>query len=240
MKDKIIVALDVQTKNDFNRISQELMGHAEFVKVGMELFYTFGPQVIEDLKKMNFKVFLDLKIHDIPNTAKKAAKTITKLGVDMINVHAAGGIEMMIAAKEGVNEALEENNELKKPIMIAVTQLTSTDQKMIQNDLLIDRPIHETVVHYAQMAMQAGLDGVVSSPLEVKLIKEKLGEGFLTVTPGIRPAGTSSNDQKRVTTPHEAIKRGTDYMVIGRAITNVQKPAVAFKEILHSIEKDIL
>lgn len=237
MKDKVIVAIDVQTKEDFERLSHELEGHATYVKVGMELYYSFGPSIIKVLKDLGFKVFLDLKIHDIPNTAMKAAKTITKLGANMINVHAAGGVEMMRAARLGMEEALKENPELDRPVIIAVTQLTSTDQKMIEKDLCIDKPIHEVVVHYAKCAYEAGLDGVVSSPLEVKLIKEKVGSDFLCITPGIRPSGVSGNDQKRVTTPQDAFERGSDYIVMGRAITNAEKPATAFNEIIESIRK---
>ncbi len=235
MKDRVIVAIDVQTQQDFERLSHELKGQATFVKVGMELYYSFGPNIIKVLKELGYKVFLDLKIHDIPNTAMKAAKTITKLGANMINVHAAGGVEMMTAARLGMEEALKENPQLERPIIIAVTQLTSTDQQMIEKDLCIDRPIHEVVVHYAKCAYEAGLDGVVSSPLEVKLIKEKLGSDFLCVTPGIRPKTISGDDQKRVTTPQDAFKRGSDYIVMGRAITNAEKPSTAFNEIIESI-----
>lgn len=235
MKDKVIVAIDVQTKEDFERLTHNLQGHASYVKVGMELYYTFGPTIIKTLKNLGFKVFLDLKIHDIPNTAMKASKTITKLGASMINVHAAGGVEMMSAARVGMEEALKEDPTLERPILIAVTQLTSSDQTMIEKELCIDRPIHEVVVHYAQQAKEAGLDGVVSSPLEVKLIKEKLGRDFLCVTPGIRPKGSAGNDQKRVTTPEDAFKRGSDYIVMGRAITNAKDPAEAFNQIINSI-----
>lgn len=235
MKDRVIVAIDVQTKEDFERLSMSLHGHVTYVKVGMELYYSFGPNIIKILKELGFKVFLDLKIHDIPNTAMKAAKTITKLGANMINVHAAGGVEMMVAARLGMEEALKENPKLERPIIIAVTQLTSTDQTMLENNLCINRPIHEVVVHYAQKAKEAGLDGVVSSPLEVKLIKEKVGTDFLCVTPGIRPKGISGNDQKRVTTPQDAFARGSDYIVMGRAITTAEKPALAFNKIIESI-----
>ena len=237
MKDKVIVALDVQTKEDFERLSHDLSTHATYVKVGMELYYTFGPSIIKTLKELGYKVFLDLKIHDIPNTAKKATKTITKLGVNMINVHAAGGVEMMTAARLGMEEALKENSTLARPLIIAVTQLTSSDQTMIENELLINKPIHEVVVHYAKKAKEAGLDGVVSSPLEVKLIKEQVGKDFITVTPGIRPNGVSGNDQKRVMTPQEAVEQGTDYMVIGRAVTQADKPANAYNKIIESIKE---
>lgn len=237
MKDKIIVALDIQTKEDFERLSSNLQGCAQYVKVGMELYYTFGPRIIKILKELGFKVFLDLKVHDIPNTAMKACKTITKLGTDMINVHAAGGVEMMIAARLGVEAALKEDSSLERPLIIAVTQLTSSDQKMLENELFIKAPIEDVVVHYAKMAKQAGLDGVVSSALEVKIIKEQVGSDFICVTPGIRPKGSAGNDQKRVTTPKEAFSIGSDYIVMGRAITKQENPKQAFTEILKSIEE---
>ena len=235
MKDRIIVALDVQTKEDFERLSSNLSGYATYVKVGMELYYTFGPNIIKVLKELGYKVFLDLKIHDIPNTAMKACKTITKLGADMINVHAAGGKEMMVAARLGMEEALKENPKLTRPIIIAVTQLTSSDQEMIEKELCIDRPIHEVVVHYAKMAKAAGLDGVVSSPLEVKLIKDQVAKDFICVTPGIRPTGSAGNDQKRVTTPKEAFDKGSDFIVMGRAITTADVPVKAFDNIVNSL-----
>lgn len=236
IKDKVIVALDVQSIQDLERLTSKLQGSATFVKVGMELFYTFGPKIIKDLKNKGFKVFLDLKIHDIPNTAKKSAKTITKLGASIINVHAAGGIEMMKAAKEGVEEALAEDSSLIKPLLIAVTQLTSTTDQVLKEELLINSTMEATVVQYAKNANSAGLDGIVSSPLEVKLIKESIGHEFLCITPGIRPKGTSSDDQKRITTPSEAIELGSDYLVIGRAITKSEFPSKAYTEIIKGLE----
>jgi orotidine-5'-phosphate decarboxylase len=185
---------------------------------------------------MGFKVFLDLKIHDIPNTARHAAKTITKLGADIINVHAAGGKEMMIGARLGMEEALKENPELERPIIIAVTQLTSTDQNVLKSDIWIDKPLKDTIVHYAKMTKEAGLDGVVCSPLEVKLIKEHIGSDFKCVTPGIRPKGSASQDQKRVTTPKEAFDNGSDYIVVGRAITTAESPRKAFEDIAKEID----
>jgi orotidine-5'-phosphate decarboxylase len=236
IKDKVIVALDVQSKKDLDNLVNDLKGSATHVKVGMELFYTFGPSILSELKDKGFKVFLDLKIHDIPNTAKKSAKTITKLGADIINVHAAGGIEMMKAALAGVNEAIQEDNTLTKPLLIAVTQLTSTNQETLNTDLLINGSIENAVIQYAKNAKAAGLDGVVSSPLEVKLIKETVGSDFLCITPGIRPKGIKSDDQKRVTTPKEALSLGSDYIVIGRAITKSESPKFAFAEIIKGME----
>lgn len=237
MKEKIIVALDIQNIEDFERLTTKLEGEAQYVKVGMELFYTFGPSIIKTLKERGFKVFLDLKIHDIPNTAMKASKTITKLGADMINVHVAGGVEMMKAARAGMEEALEENPDLKRPLIIGVTQLTSSDQRMLENELCITNPLNEVVVHYAKMAKEAGLDGVVSSALEVKIIKEQIGKDFICVTPGIRPSGSSGDDQKRVTTPKDAFQIGSDYIVMGRAITKQENPQKAFQEIVKSLKE---
>lgn len=237
LEERIIVALDVQTKIELELLIKELKGTAKFVKVGMELFYTFGPNIIKILKENHFKVFLDLKIHDIPNTALKSCQTITKLGADIINIHASGGIEMMKAAKQGVEIALQEDPSLIAPLLIAVTQLTSTDQKMLEEDLLINKPIHEVVVKYAKNAQEAGLDGVVSSPLEVKLIKSTIGNQFKCITPGIRPRGSADNDQKRVTTPKEAFASGSDYIVIGRAITQAKNPKEAFLQIVKEIKE---
>jgi orotidine-5'-phosphate decarboxylase len=236
IKDKVIVALDVQSKKDLDTLVNDLQGSATHVKVGMELFYTFGPSILSELKAKGFKVFLDLKIHDIPNTAKKSAKTITKLGADIINVHAAGGIEMMKAALAGVHEAIQEDSRLTKPLLIAVTQLTSTNQETLNTELLINGSIENAVIQYAKNAKAAGLDGIVSSPLEVKIIKETVGSDFLCITPGIRPKGIASDDQKRVTTPKEALRLGSDYIVIGRAITKSESPKFAFAEIIKGME----
>ena len=238
IEDRIIVALDIQTKENLDFLISELKGAATFVKVGMELFYSFGPSIISELKKNGFKVFLDLKIHDIPNTAKHTCKSITKLGADIINVHASGGLKMMKASLEGVNEALLEKPELNRPIVIAVTQLTSSDQEMIKNDLLIPNPINEIVVHYAKRAKEAGLDGVVSSPHEVELIKKSIDNNFICVTPGIRPEQSSLGDQKRVMTPKEALKNGSDYIVIGRAITKSKSPKATFLKILKEVKNN--
>ncbi len=198
----------------------------------MELYYSFGPSIIKSLKEKGFKVFLDLKIHDIPNTAKKATKAITKLGAGIINVHAAGGIEMMKAAKDGMKEALAEDPSLPTPLIIAVTQLTSTDQKILENDLMINEDLNQVVIHYAKNAQKAGLDGVVCSPLEVPFIKENLAADFKCITPGIRPKSSAAGDQKRIATPEEALELGSDFLVIGRAITNQKNPASAFDAII--------
>lgn len=224
--DKVIVALDTQDAEKLQHLFRLLEGEKIWVKVGMELFYALGPDVIYQAKDKGFKVFLDLKLHDIPNTVAQGLKSLSRLPIDMVNVHAAGGKEMMSKSFE-VMSGLS-----KRPLLIAVTQLTSTTQEQMNRDQRIPGKIEDSVLHYAKLAAEAGLDGVVSSPLEVQAIKELLGNQFLTVTPGIRPAGGDLNDQKRVTTPLEALKLGTDYMVIGRPITATSDPKKALKEIL--------
>lgn len=197
-----------------------------FVKIGMELFYAEGPVMIKQLKERGHKVFLDLKLHDIPNTVKKSMQVLGEYGVDMVNVHAAGGIEMMRAAKEGL--MLGAARFADKPKLIAVTQLTSTDENALHNELLIDRPMNEVVKQYALNAKAAGLDGVVCSAHEAAEIHKACGEDFLTVTPGIRFAESASDDQKRVMTPAQAKDAGSDYIVVGRPITAADKPNEAY------------
>jgi len=229
INDKIIVALDTQSPAELDNLIFELKDTASYVKIGMELYYTFGNPIIKRMKDSGFKVFLDLKMHDIPTTVYKAAKTLAKNGVDMLNVHAAGGIEMMKAALEGVNEINDES------ILIAVTQLTSTDQNILNNELYIPGNINNVILAYAQTTYQAGLAGVVCSAHEVKMLKENIGIDFKCITPGIRPQGLDANDQKRIMTPKEAISMGTDYMVIGRAITQAASPKEAYLQILKEI-----
>ena len=197
-----------------------------FVKIGMELFYAEGPQIIKTLKDRGHKVFLDLKLHDIPNTVKKTMKVLGEYGVDMVNLHAAGGIDMMTAAKEGL--MLGAARLAEKPKLIAVTQLTSTDEETMHRELLIDRPLDEVVKQYALNAKEAGLDGVVCSAFEAAAIHEACGADFLTVTPGIRLTKDGSDDQKRVMTPKEAKEAGSDYIVVGRPITAADKPNEAY------------
>ncbi len=223
---KIIVALDTQEEAKLNSLFKALHGEKIWVKVGMELFYAMGPKVIHEAKDKGFNIFLDLKLHDIPNTVAQALKALSKLPIDMVNVHAAGGLEMMSKSFEAIGSLS------KRPLLIAVTQLTSTTQEQMNHDQRILGSVQDSVLHYATLAHLAKFDGVVSSPLEVKAIKEKLGAKFLTVTPGIRPAGIDVNDQKRVTTPMEAIALGTDYMVIGRPITGASDPKAALAAIL--------
>lgn len=224
--EKIILALDTQDEAKLDQLLSELQGEKIWVKIGMELFYTLGPQAIYKAKEKNFKVFLDLKLHDIPNTVAQGLKSLSALPVDMLNVHASGGKEMMMRSFEALASLPQ------RPLLIAVTQLTSTTQLQMNQDQRISGSIEESVLHYASLAQQAKFDGVVCSPLEITSIKRQLGNNFLTVTPGIRPAGGDLNDQKRVTTPTEALALGTDFMVIGRPITGSNDPRGALASIL--------
>lgn len=228
---KIMVALDYPSEQEANELLQSLRGIPCYMKVGMQLFYAAGPKFVERLKGEGYKVFLDLKLHDIPNTVKGAAASISRLGVDMFNVHAAGGTRMMEAALEGAEMA----SAGARPVVIAVTQLTSTDERMLKEELGIGATMEETVVRYARLAGKAGLDGVVASPLEVVRIKEAMGKPFLTITPGIRPRHAAAGDQSRVMTPAEALNTGTDYMVIGRPITAQADPRQALESIIEEL-----
>ena len=227
--EKIIVALDTQDKNKLSSLFTSLEGHPVWIKVGMELFYSFGPAVIHEAKEKGYKVFLDLKLHDIPNTVSQALKTLMSLPIDMVNVHAAGGSEMMRRASEVVKSSA------RSPLLIAVTQLTSTTQEEMNRDQKIPGELLESVVHYASLAKKCGCDGVVSSPWEVSEIKKACGKNFYTVTPGIRPMGSETQDQKRITTPAEALKLGSDFMVIGRPITAAPDPRASLETILKGI-----
>ena len=195
-----------------------------FLKIGMELFYAAGPDIVRELKARGHKIFLDLKLHDIPNTVKKSMAVLSQLDVDMTNLHAAGTVSMMEAALEGLTRP-----DGTRPLLIAVTQLTSTDQERMENDLLIKEPIDKVVMHYASNAAKAGLDGVVCSPLEAGKVHATCGEKFLTVTPGVRFADGDIGDQKRVMTPAEAKKIGSDYIVVGRPITAAEDPVAAYR-----------
>ncbi len=224
--ERIIIALDLRTKQDVLAILKKIP-QAQFVKVGMELFYSTGPDLIVCLKEMGLKVFLDLKVHDIPNTAYGAIQVLSQLGCDILNLHCAGGLEMMQRAREAITG---------ETLLIGVTQLTSTDQQVLNTQLKISGSIEDCVLHYASMAQQAGLHGVVCSPKEVGLLKSKLGTDFITVTPGVRPAGSGTQDQKRIMTPKEAIQAGSDYLVIGRPIVASSDPQEAFAKILVEME----
>ncbi|MGM9971147.1 MAG: orotidine-5'-phosphate decarboxylase [Anaeroplasmataceae bacterium] len=220
----VIIALDFENKEKTLNFLKNFKDESLYVKIGMELFYAEGPSIISEIKKLGHKIFLDLKLHDIPNTVMKAMKNLAKLGVDIVNCHAAGGVKMMEAAKSAF-DGLD-----NKPMIIAVTQLTSTSKEMMNNELGIEGEVIDSVVKYAQNAKKAGLNGVVCSPLEVRAIKEACGEDFITVTPGIRP-GAHDDDQVRVTTPADARKLGTNYIVVGRPITAQEDPVAAYKKI---------
>lgn len=234
---KVIVALDYPTAADAKRLLQELSGIPCYLKVGMELFYAAGPGFIQSVKEQGYKVFLDLKMHDIPNTVKGGAASITRLGVDMFNVHAAGGRTMMEAALEGVDKAIAAGASASpRPLVIAVTQLTSTSQNVMNEQIGIAGTVEEAVVRYALQAQLAGMDGVVASSREVRQIKAATSASFLTVTPGIRPGWATRDDQERVMTPSEALAEGTDYLVVGRPIITHAKP----REALHNLIEELM
>jgi len=229
---KVMVALDKPDAAAALKLAAQLQGSGCWMKVGMELFYAAGPAVVRELKDRGFRVFVDLKMHDIPNTVRGGARSITRLGADLFNVHAAGGEAMMAAAGEGVREAVAAGDVAQAPIVIAVTQLTSTSQAVLNEEIGIAGKLEDAVVAYARHAANAGLQGVVASPLEVAAIKAACGSGFITVTPGIRPVGAAAGDQTRFTTPAEAVAGGTDYLVIGRPITAAADPLEALEHIL--------
>ncbi|WP_081505083.1 orotidine-5'-phosphate decarboxylase [Paenibacillus senegalensis] len=228
-----MVALDYPNEQAANRLIEVLKGIPCFVKVGMQLFYAAGPSFVYSLKEQGYHVFLDLKMHDIPNTVRGGAESITRLGVDVFNVHAAGGVKMMEAAMEGVAKAASASE--SQPKVIAVTQLTSTNEHTLHHEIGIVKPMADAVLHYASLAKQAGLHGVVASPQEVDLIKGSLGSSFITVTPGIRPSGAAIGDQSRVMTPKQAFDQGTDYVVIGRPITGAPDPRKAMEMIIEEL-----
>lgn len=220
----VIIACDFASKEDTLKFLDKFTERKPFVKIGMELFYAEGPDIVKEIKARGHKIFLDLKLHDIPNTVKKAMAVLSRLDVDICNLHAAGTSAMMKAALEGLTRA-----DGTRPLLIAVTQLTSTDQTSMENDLLIKEPIDKVVMHYALNAKNAGLDGVVCSPLEAQKVHDTCGKDFLTVTPGVRFADGDIGDQKRVMTPEQAKKIGSDYIVVGRPITAADDPVAAYK-----------
>ncbi|MBE6584203.1 MAG: orotidine-5'-phosphate decarboxylase [Ruminococcaceae bacterium] len=220
----VIIACDFDSAEKTFAFLDKFTGKKPFVKIGMELYYAEGPSIVREIKKRGHKIFLDLKLHDIPNTVKKSMAVLSRLDVDMTNLHAAGTKRMMEAAIEGLTRA-----DGTRPMLIAVTQLTSTDQQAMENDLLIKEPIADVVMHYASCAKDAGLDGVVCSPLEAGKVHERCGAGFVTVTPGVRFADGDIGDQKRVMTPAEAKKIGSDYIVVGRPITAAEDPVAAYE-----------
>lgn len=220
----VIVACDFASAEATYEFLDRFTGRKPFVKIGMELFYAEGPAIVRGIKERGHKIFLDLKLHDIPNTVKKAMKVLSSLDVDICNLHAAGAIPMMEAALEGLTRP-----DGTRPLLIAVTQLTSTDQEIMERDLLIREPIADVVMHYAKNAKAAGLDGIVCSPLEAGKVHETCGDSFLTVTPGIRFADGDAGDQKRIMTPAAAKEIGSDYIVVGRPITQAADPVAAYE-----------
>ncbi len=225
MKRDVIVACDFADAKTTLAFLDRFTGRKPFVKIGMELFYGAGPEIVREIKKRGHKIFLDLKLHDIPNTVKKSMAVLSGLDVDICNLHAAGGIDMMRAAVEGLTRP-----DGTRPLLIAVTQLTSIDQTRMENELLITgKPLAEVVMQYARNAKEAGLDGVVCSPLEAGKVHETCGSGFLTVTPGIRFADGAVGDQQRVTTPAKAREIGSDFIVVGRPITAAEDPVAAYE-----------
>ena len=226
----VIIACDFADKETALNFLDKFEGRKPFVKIGMELFYAEGPQIVREIKARGHKIFLDLKLHDIPNTVKKSMAVLSRLDVDMCNLHAAGTSRMMEAALEGLTRP-----DGTRPLLIAVTQLTSTDQEAMERDLLIKEPIDKVVMHYAETAKNAGLDGVVCSPLEAQKVHDICGEKFLTVTPGVRFADGDIGDQKRVMTPEQAKKIGSDYIVVGRPITAAPDPVAAYERCIKEV-----
>ena len=220
----VIIACDFASKEAVLEFLDKFTEEKPYVKIGMELFYASGPSIVEEIKGRGHKIFLDLKLHDIPNTVKKAMAVLSNLNVDMCNLHAGGASQMMKAALEGLTRP-----DGTRPLLIAVTQLTSTSQELMENDLLIEKPIDEVVMHYAKTAKISGLDGVVCSPLESSKVHSVCGDKFLTVTPGVRFADGDKGDQVRVTTPEGAKKLGSDYIVVGRPITAAEDPVAAYR-----------
>ncbi len=223
----VIIACDFSSKEQVLGFLDRFTETKPFVKIGMELFYAEGPSIVREIKARGHKIFLDLKLHDIPNTVKKAMSVLRNLDVDMCNVHAAGTIDMMRAAVEGLTR-----EDGTRPLLIAVTQLTSTSEERMRSELLIDATINDTIVKYALNTRQAGLDGVVCSPLEAAMVKQACGEEFMTVTPGVRFADGEAGDQVRITTPARAREIGSDYIVVGRPVTQPADPVAAYERCL--------
>lgn len=232
MQRDVIIACDFASRQQTMDFLDKFKDVKPFVKIGMELYYACGPDIVREIKARGHKIFLDLKLHDIPNTVKKAMKVLSSLDVDMTNVHASGGVEMMRQALEGLTR-----EDGTRPLLIAVTQLTSTSEEVLHKELLIGESIQNTIVKYAQNAKTAGLDGVVCSPLEAGLIKENVGNNFMTITPGIRFADSKKDDQVRITTPAKAKEIGSDFIVVGRPITASDDPVEAYKRCVEEFAK---
>lgn len=220
----VIIACDFNSKDEVMKFLSKFHHEQLYLKIGMELYYAEGPQIIRDIKKLGHKIFLDLKLHDIPNTVMKAMQVLANLDIDMCNVHASGTVSMMEAAIKGLTR-----DDGTRPLLIAVTQLTSTSEERMKNDLLIKEPLDDVVMHYAKNAKIAGLDGVVCSPLEAKKVHDTCGEQFLTITPGVRFSSDDIADQVRIMTPAQAKEIGSDYIVVGRPITAAPDPVMAYR-----------
>ena len=227
MERDVIIACDFASAEETFKFLDKFEGKKPFVKIGMELYYAEGPSIVREIKARGHKIFLDLKLHDIPNTVKKAMAVLSRLDVDMCNLHAAGTVNMMKAALEGLTRP-----DGTRPLLIAVTQLTSTSEETMRSDLLIEKPLDEVVMHYASCAKEAGLDGIVCSPREAGKVHERCGKDFVTVTPGVRFADGDVGDQVRVMTPAEAKKIGSDFIVVGRPITAAEDPVAAYERCL--------
>jgi orotidine-5'-phosphate decarboxylase len=226
MDKEVIIACDFASPEAVLEFLDRFEEEKPFVKIGMELFYAGGPDIVRRIRERGHKIFLDLKLHDIPNTVRKAMRVLSSLDVDMVNVHAAGGVEMMRAAVEGLREGRCDGT---RPLIIAVTQLTSTSREMLNRELLIPGEINDCIAQYARNACEAGLDGVVCSPLEAALVKEACGSGFMAVTPGIRYPDAAKDDQSRITSPADARRIGSDFIVVGRPITAAPDPVAAYR-----------
>ena len=224
MAKDVIIACDFSSRAEVLSFLDKFQEQKPFVKIGMELFYAEGPEIVKEIKARGHKIFLDLKLHDIPNTVKKAMSVLSSMDIDMCNVHASGTSAMMSAAVEGLMRP-----DGTRPLLIAVTQLTSTSEERMQNELLICKSLEETVLHYAENTKNAELDGIVCSPLEATAVKDRCGKDFLTITPGVRFSDSSSDDQVRITTPAKACELGSDYIVVGRPITGADDPVAAYQ-----------
>ena len=233
MAKDVIIACDFNSAQKTFEFLDKFTTVKPFLKIGMELYYAEGPSIVREIKARGHKIFLDLKLHDIPNTVKKSMAVLSNLDVDMCNLHASGTTAMMTAALEGLTRA-----DGTRPLLVAVTQLTSTDEESMRRDLLIEKPIDEVVMHYAEVAKNAGLDGVVCSPLEAGKVHTRCGKGFVTVTPGVRFADGDVGDQKRVTTPKKARELGSDYIVVGRPITAAEDPVKAYERCVKEFLED--
>lgn len=238
MKNKLIVALDVATRKEALQFAEELWDDVGAFKIGMQLYNSEGPDMVKDIQSLGGKVFVDLKFHDIPNTVCQTSKVITRREAFMFSVHAAGGQEMLSKSAQAVKETSDALN-IPKPLVVAITVLTSISQEVFEQEVGIPRPIREQVVCWAKLAQKSGLDGVVASPLEIRSIREACGPDFVIVTPGVRPVWAASNDQKRVMTPGEAVKMGATYLVVGRPITSHSNPKEAARKIVSEMEEAV-